>query len=75
MFLITVNLEAVYNISPKEFAKRFDQLLEAFAKDKQTSAIVMQGLLLKKIAETQPGVYDFEWMVMCCIFQIKSNSL
>lgn len=60
MFLITVNLEAVYNISPKEFAKRFDQLLEAFAKDKQTSAIVMQGLLLKKIAETQPGVYDFE---------------
>lgn len=60
MFLITVNLEAVYDISPEEFAKRFDQLLEAFAKDKQTSAIVMQGLLLKKIAETQPGVYDFE---------------
>ena len=51
-----MGLESAYGNSPEAFAERFDALIEAFKTDKQTNALVMQCLLLKKMAETQPEV-------------------
>nr|XP_022332627.1 uncharacterized protein LOC111130167 [Crassostrea virginica] len=54
---IIVNLQGAYDNSPGVFAKRFDDLMEVFAKDRQTNCFVMHCLLLKKIAETQPEIF------------------
>ncbi|XP_062610889.1 uncharacterized protein LOC134272700 [Saccostrea cucullata] len=54
---IIVNLEAAYENGPEEFGKRFTDLVEVFAKDKETNCFVMQCFLLKKIAETQPELF------------------
>ena len=61
---ITVNLQGAYDNSPGVFAKRFDDLMEVFAKDRQTNCFVMHCLLLKKIAETQPEVLII-WIWIC----------
>jgi hypothetical protein len=52
----TVNLESAFDNAPEAFAERFGDLIEAFKRDKQSNALVMQCLLLKKIAEKQPEV-------------------
>ncbi|XP_056022602.1 uncharacterized protein LOC125652678 isoform X2 [Ostrea edulis] len=52
-----VGLESAYGNGPEAFTKRFDDLVEAFKKDKQTNGLVLQCLLLKKITETHPEVF------------------
>jgi hypothetical protein len=51
-----VNLESAYENGQEVFAERFGDLVEAFKRDKQTNSLVMQCLLLKKVAEKQPEV-------------------
>lgn len=52
-----MNIEAAYETSPEEFAKRFEKLIEVFAEDKKSNALVMQCLLFKKMAVAQPEVW------------------
>jgi hypothetical protein len=55
-YFFTGNLESAYDNAPEVFAERFSELIEAFKRDNQSDGLVMQCLLLKKMAEKQPEV-------------------